>query len=68
MGNDIIIAAEIMVAVYIVGAIVSMKADGFTAGLSESQRKAARTRAGVYWPRRLASRLAARASMTRRRD
>ncbi|MCH7642430.1 MAG: hypothetical protein IIC30_04040 [Chloroflexi bacterium] len=61
MSTDIIIAVEVLVSVYIVGAIVSMKTGDLTAGLSESQGQAARTRAGVYWPRRLALWLAARA-------
>lgn len=66
MSTDIIIAVEIIASAYIVGAIVSMKADEWTAGLPESQRQAARARAGMYWPRRLASWLAAHAPQTGR--
>ncbi len=66
MSTDIIVVVEIMVSAYIVGAIVSMKTDERTADLSEPQRRAARTRAGIYWPRRLASWLAAQAPLTGR--
>ena len=61
MSAYIIIAVEVLASVYIVGEIVSMKTGDLTAGLSESQGQAARTREGVYWPRRLALWLAARA-------
>ena len=62
MSNEIIIATELMASAYLVGSIISMKADDWVNDLPESQRQAARVKAGIYWPSRLYRWLASQAS------